>query len=119
MKLLFSIILFVINFNINYAQQITFERSIDTLGCYYANCVQQTFDGGYVLCGSSYSPSSAQDAAIIKTDSLGNITWVKLYGGTSTDGALFVRQTADSGYIVVGIKDAISINDTKTWLLKL
>ena len=29
--------------------QITFEKTYDTLGFYYANCVKQTLDGGYVF----------------------------------------------------------------------
>ncbi|MCX6291449.1 MAG: T9SS type A sorting domain-containing protein [Bacteroidetes bacterium] len=119
MKFILSILFFIFFLiKYSYAQQVTFEKYYDTLGCYYGNCVQQTFDGGYVLCGSNYTTANAQDAAIIKTDSLGNIEWVKLYGGPNTDGALYIEQTPDSGYIVAGIKDDISLNDCKIWLLK-
>src|SRR5437667_12838291 len=97
MKKIFTFLFLIFITRYSVAQQITFEKYYDTLGCYYGNCVQQTFDGGYVLCGSSYNTSTQQDAAIIKTDSLGNITWVKIYGYAGTDGATHIEQLPDSG----------------------
>ena len=67
--------------------------------------------------GSSYNTTTQQDVAIIKTDSLGNLLWAKTYGGASTDGAISAVVTADSNYMVVGLKDA-SI-DNSIWLLKI
>ena len=86
----------------------TFEKHYDTLGCYYSNCVRQNIDGGYILCGSSYNANSAQDAAIIRTDSLGNIIWVKEYGTSTTDGAIGCLIAFDSNLIIVGIKEGFS-----------
>ena len=51
-KLLLCHLFFVLS-NATYAQN-TFEKVIDTLGCTEAKCVQQTFDGGYIVCGVSY-----------------------------------------------------------------
>ncbi len=52
----------------------------------YGNFVQQTTEGGYIICGSN----------LIKTDMNGNELWRKGISGNS------VRQTPDGGYIVCG-----------------
>lgn len=92
--------------------QSTFEKIIDTLGCTSANCVQETFDGGYILCGQGNL--NAKDASIIKLDSAGTIEWVKIYPGPGIEVAVYIEQTPDSGYIVDGL-----YNDDFNWLLRL
>ncbi len=76
--------------------------------------LQQTRDGGYVLCGFSRSGISGDkseavhggnldsDYWIIKTDSLGNKQWDKDFGGTSYEEARSMQQTRDGGYIIAG-----------------
>lgn len=95
--------------------QNTFEKAIDTLGFYPANCVQQTFDGGYIMCGTGVV--NGNDALIVKLDSAGTIEWAKSYSGPGSEGAVSVFQLPDSGYIVNAIYD-LSLN-TKNWLLRL
>ncbi len=74
----------------------------------YAQNIQQTSDGGYIIAGSSGSPYdfSAGYARynywVIKIDSIGNIQWQKMYGGDNSDFANAVRQTTDGGYVVAG-----------------
>ena len=58
--------------------------------------VQQTFDGGYVLCGWNSS-----DVYLLKTDENGNEEWSQTFDigyGSS------VQQTLDGGYILTGMK---------------
>jgi hypothetical protein len=70
----------------------------------YGYCVRQTSDGGYILAGHSWlgSPGQQYDISLIKTDSLGNPTWQRYLGGTTTDFCYSVRQTVGGGYIVAG-----------------
>jgi hypothetical protein len=75
----------------------------------YANSIQQTIDGGYVLAGltTSYNGDvsgnhGGGDAWIVKLDGAGNIQWQKCLGGTGTDEANSIKQTADGGYVVAG-----------------
>ncbi len=42
------------------------------------------------------------DAYVVKTDNLGNIQWLKTYGGTQNDDFRKIKQTSDSGYIAIG-----------------
>lgn len=73
-------------------------------------CVKPTFDGGYAISGfhDANPVSLAGYAALIKTDSAGNIEWDSLYQYAVRDlessEALswLLCQTADSGYALTG-----------------
>jgi len=70
----------------------------DDCGC----AVQETYDGGYVIVGDTRSFSAAKDLYIIKTDQNGDTIWTRTYGGSYYDRGWDIKQTSDSGYIVVG-----------------
>jgi hypothetical protein len=54
----------------------------------------------------------------MKTDSLGDTLWTRQYGGDNTDFPCCVRETSDSGYIIVGHgKDCYSVD--RVWLIKV
>jgi len=82
--------------------------------------IQQTSDGGYIAVGntSSYGNGEA-DVLILQLDASGNIIWQKTYGGTSSDYADSVQQTADGGYIVAGITSSFGVEDRDIFLLKI
>ena len=65
--------------------------------------VLQTNDGGFLIGGvtSSYGAGS-RDMWMIKTDAAGNLVWQKTHGGLSSDGAWYVAQTSDGGFILTG-----------------
>ncbi len=68
-------------------------------------CVQQTSDGGYVIVGTTFSFGSipeSPDIWLLKTDSLGDTLWSKIYGGEADEGYC-VQQTLDGGYIITGM----------------
>lgn len=98
--------------------------------------VANTFDGGIILAGYSESDSSGDktennigfgDYWIVKTDSIGNILWENTIGGSNSDVATFISQTASGEYIVGGYsKSGISGDKTEStngiedyWLIKL
>jgi len=68
----------------------------------YANSVRQTADGGYIMAGWTWSFGVAQDFYLVKTNSSGDTLWTRTYGGSSSDWAYSVQQTADGGYIIAG-----------------
>jgi type IX secretion system substrate protein len=74
--------------------------------------VQQTSDGGYIIAGSTFSfGMGLSDSYLIKTDSLGNFLWSKVFGSSQYDVVYCVKQTADGGYIITGGYDAGGISD--------
>jgi len=72
--------------------------------------VQQTSDGGYIICGSMTMATSIR-MFLIKTNNLGNMMWTETFGNTYGEGRS-VQQTIDGGYIIAGMIDdpSISIN---------
>jgi len=80
----------------------------------WANSVQQTLDGGYVVAGSILG-----DFGIVKLDASGNKKWSKKYGGDYDEEAYAIQQTADRGYILAGYKISDRSGDRDCWLVKL
>jgi hypothetical protein len=111
----FLLLLFTFCIYFSVSAQNTFEKIIDTLGTASAACIQETFDGGYVFCGVSIYNNN--DAVIVKLDSIGTIEWAKLYGGPGMEGAMYIEQTPDSGYMVNAAYDVGLYS--KAWLMRL
>ncbi|MBK6398331.1 MAG: T9SS type A sorting domain-containing protein [Bacteroidetes bacterium] len=65
--------------------------------------VIQTSDKGYAITGSTNSYGfGANDAFLLKTDSVGNFEWAKTYGDIWNDKSSSVIQSQDGGYALVG-----------------
>ncbi|MBL0052197.1 MAG: hypothetical protein IPP29_12155 [Bacteroidetes bacterium] len=65
--------------------------------------VQQTFDGGYIIAtGSPIYHVGNGDGCLLKTDSVGQLLWSKTYDVTLGEYFSDVRQTSDSGFIIIG-----------------
>ncbi len=78
--------------------------------------VQETSDGGYIITGhkSLWVWEEIGDLWLIKTDSLGNTLWTRVYGADGPDCGCCVRQTSDGGYIISGYSESLN----SLWLLK-
>ncbi len=73
--------------------------------------VKQTNDGGYIICGSSFSGISGDktqlnqgswDYWVVRTNSLGIKIWDKRFGGLEDDFSTCMAKTADGGYVIGG-----------------
>ncbi|MEN6517896.1 MAG: dockerin type I domain-containing protein [Methanospirillum sp.] len=83
--------------------------------------VQQTTDGGYILLGSSGSSKSgdvagtnhggSSDVWVVKLNSAGTIQWQTLLGGSGYDTGRAVQQTADGGYVLLGVSESSQSGD--------
>ncbi len=84
-----------------------------------AYSVQQTTDGGYIYAGKT-GPSLwyGTDALLVKTDSVGNIDWYRLYGGEEVDDTKSVLQTSDGGYILAGRTASFGSGAVDMYVLK-
>jgi hypothetical protein len=73
--------------------------------------VEQTEDGGYIVAGAKYSDGYDKYIYLVKTDSIGNEVWSKLYDqgiGYS------VQQTSDGGFILTGVDSVYDVCLIKT-----
>jgi hypothetical protein len=97
-----------------------------------AKSIQQTYDGGYIIAGYTYSidkdisgNNGGNDFWILKLSAKGIIQWQKILGGSNGDYAVSVCQTNEAGYIIAGwsdSKDGISTGNkggTDALILKL
>jgi|SRR6185436_7353392 len=102
------------------------------------NSVQQTSDGGYILGGHSNSGVTGNKTAaprsigvhdywMVKTDSLGNKQWDKVFGGLGIEDDFYkISQTADGGYLLAGTsysntggdKTENNLGNEQTWVVK-
>jgi hypothetical protein len=81
--------------------------------------VQQTSDGGYIICGRTNSfGSSSYDLWLIKTNEYGDTIWTKTLGGSSYDYGNFVKRTSDNGYIICGTTGSFAAGYSNVWLIK-
>ena len=69
----------------------------------YGNSIQQTFDEGYIIVGTTNSYGWGDyDIYLIKTNIYGDTLWTKTYGGGNHDFGYSVKQTMNGGYIIAG-----------------
>ena len=81
--------------------------------------VKQTTDGGYIILGETFSfGAGSSDYYLIKTDTIGNITWTKTFGGAGVDEGSYVQLTADGGYIVIGDSESYGLGDADIYVVK-
>jgi hypothetical protein len=83
--------------------------------------MDQTKDGGFILCGYTRSfGAGGYDVYLVKTNSIGDTLWTKTYGGTQNDFGNTVSQTADGGYIVAGssLSFPAGVDTSSAYLIK-
>jgi len=80
--------------------------------------VKQTTDGKYILLGNT-SHLNYERMHLIKTDSVGNIFWIKNYGGNSFDAGSCINETNDGGYAMLGHSNSFGAGDWDVYLLKI
>lgn len=120
----------IVKLNVN--GDILWQKSFGGSNYDYAESIQETADGGFIVAGYSNSQNGDlngnngfDDYWILKLTSTGTIVWQKNFGGSSFDQATSVNQTKDGGYIVAGYSRSNNINVSGNhglydyWVIKL
>jgi len=94
--------------------------------------IETTSDGGFVVCGYSYSTNGdvsgnhgEGDYWVIKLDSVGELQWQCAAGGSLYDVAYDVIETVDGGFMVSGLGSSLDgdvtdhIGSDDLWVVKL
>jgi hypothetical protein len=88
---------------------IQWQKTLGGTGDDYAQSIQQTTDGGYIVAGYTNSNDGNvtgnhgnNDYWVVKLSAAGAIEWQKTLGGAQNDLAHSIQQTSDGGYIVAG-----------------
>ena len=68
----------------------------------YGYSVEQTTDGGYIICGYRHIDNYSSNLYLVKTDSFGNKQWGKEFMKRNWNYGYSVQQTTDGGYIICG-----------------
>ncbi len=68
----------------------------------WAEAVQQTTNGGYILVGTTKYAADNTDVWLLKANSDGTRQWDQTFGGPFQDWGYSVQQTSDNGYIITG-----------------
>jgi hypothetical protein len=85
----------------------------------YGRSIQENAAGEYVIVGytSSYG-AGGFDVYLIKTNTDGNLTGERTYGGSNDDAGYAVCETTDGGYIIAGYTNSYGVGGFDVYLIK-
>ena len=113
-----ALLIFIIPFQIS--AQGLFTRTYGSAGQFNEGkdlCNGQ--NGDIFLCGSTAGWGAINgDIAVIKTDSLGNQLWAKVYGDSSVESGKAIAQYPGGGFVAGGISNGGENNDYQILLFK-
>ncbi len=82
--------------------------------------VENTTDGGFIVTGTTQSNALIiSDQWLLKTNSTGDSTWAKTFGGANHDHAYSGLQTSDGGYILCGYTASFGYNFEDALIIKI
>ena len=98
---------------VNQDNEVSFKKTFGGIDAEEGNSMIDTYDGGYLLCGSSRSSDGIftenygqLDGIFLKIDSAGTLEWVKNYGGSDYDEINSVVRSTDSCYVFTGVSSS-------------
>lgn len=109
--------MFLFSITYNYGQGYT-----RTYGAYandVGNAVRQVHDSGFVIAGTTSSFGfGSSDVYLIKAGLNGDLEWSKTYGGAQIDQGIDIKQTLDSGLVIVGFTNSFGAGGYDVYLIR-
>jgi hypothetical protein len=92
----------------------------------YANCIQKTNDGHYVIAGSTFSSDGDittlhgdKDAWVVKVDDLGNILQQTTVGTNDSEEAVSILKIYNNNFLITGYSSIINSSNTNAFIATL
>ena len=77
--------------------------------CGASGSLIKSLDNNLILGGADLDSSFSYNALLVKLTEDGDTLWTKTYGGANFDNANIVHQTADSGFVLMGVTQSYSV----------
>jgi hypothetical protein len=65
--------------------------------------IDRTYDDGFIMAGTIDNASLGADVFVIRTNNYGDTLWTKTYDYSQAESAYDIKQTVDSGFVIVSI----------------
>ena len=106
-------------FKLGNSQVVKFEKVYGGNDYDFGYSVAQTYDKGYVVTGATTGFGNGNsDAYILKTDSMGVAKWHKTFGGINIDQAYSIKETSDSGLVIIGFTNSFGAGGYDIYIVK-
>ncbi|NTW32075.1 MAG: T9SS type A sorting domain-containing protein [Bacteroidetes bacterium] len=104
----------------NYYGKLLWDKAYGGSEIDWAEDIKQTKDNGFIITGYISTPENNDyNILLLKTDSDGNMKWMKNYGGGNWDFGHSLVETADSGYIIAGETYSFGNGNNDAFILKI
>lgn len=85
-----------------------------------SNDMIQTYDGGFVIVGNTFSfGEGVSDVYVIKISENGTLKWATAYGGTLNDFGNAISETSDSGFVISGSTESFGSGQRDVYVIKI
>lgn len=84
-----------------------------------ANSIQETFDGGLMICGTTHSFGNGSDIYLVRADSIGDTLWTRRYGGPAGESGNVVRSLSDSGFVIIGSTGSYGLGYSSVYVVRI
>jgi hypothetical protein len=102
------------------AGNLIWQKTIGGADWDFANSMDTTADGGFIIAGTTYSYGKGNaDGFVIKTDANGDTTWTKTFGGLKDDEFKSVIQTSDGNYALTGYTKSFNDSLGDGWIIRI
>lgn len=106
---------------INFNGDTIYNKKFPMLGSYpstgSSGSLIKCLDGNLAHAYAVSYPSAQPDALLVKLTEDGDTLWTKTYGGANFDNANIVHQTADSGFVLMGVTQSFGWGTTSDFYL--
>src|ERR1051326_6386144 len=87
-------------------------------GLQSTSSLRRSNHGNFLISGNIAGYNNSTDYCLMKTDSLGNILWVKRYGGNNYDSYPDVQPTFDGGCVMFGTTESFGVGNGDALMIK-